>query len=300
MRKVLAIAVPVIVLLGVIGMMVVASQGVSMPVVDTKGMIANSMRDTLYLVVFIMLLVVVPVFYLTFFIAFKYRASNKKSRYQPEWASHKGLETIWWGVPILIVGVLSYIAWETTHRLDPYKPISNKQDALQIQVVALQWKWLFIYPNEQIATVRELAFPVDKPVEFTLTSDAPMNSFWIPQLGGQIYAMAGMSTKLHLSADEIGNYKGVSANLSGEGHSSMTFTAKALSDGEYKKWINDTKKSKTVLDDTLYKELRLPSLRGDVTYYGSVNSGLYDRVVERYSSSHMTTQKTESIQQVAR
>jgi cytochrome o ubiquinol oxidase subunit 2 len=284
--NVLKIVVPVVALLGVIGLMVVATQGVSMPVIDTRGIVGDAQRDTLYFAVLTMLIIVLPVFFLLFFIAFRYRDSNKRAKYTPDWASNRVLEAIWWGVPIIIILVLSVLTWKTSHSLDPYRPLESSKTPLNIQVVALQWKWLFIYPDHDVASIGEFAMPVDTPVNFTITSDAPMNSFWIPQLGGQVYAMAGMSTKLHLSARMAGEYRGSSANISGEGHSSMTFTARAMSGSDFAAWITQAGKSSESLDATAYESLRLPSKHAGVKHYRLSSPDLYETIVGRYSGSH--------------
>lgn len=286
LKKLLGVGLPVIGLGAVIAMMVIASQGVSMPLVDTKGVIGNSQRDLLYFATLIMLIVVLPVFFLVAFISWRYREGNKKAKYLPEWTGNKWLELVWWGVPVAIILVLSVITWQSSHSLDPYRPLEQAKTPLKVQVVALQWKWLFIYPEEGVASVGEMAMPVNTPVEFTITSDAPMNSFWIPQLGGQIYAMSGMSTKLHLDANEAGNYRGVSANLSGEGHASMTFTAKARDDKAYGDWIANIHKTGQPLDSVSYEKLRLPSKNDGVKYYHLAAPDLYDSIVQRYSGSH--------------
>lgn len=287
LKKVLGVVVPVAALVGVFVLMYVASQGVSMPVVDTRGEIADAQRDLLYFSVLVMSIVIIPVFILIFFISWRYRESNKKATYKPTWASNRWLETIWWGVPVLIIIVLSVMTWQSSHSLDPYRPLTSDKQAINVQVVALQWKWLFIYPEENVASVGEFAMPVNTPVNFQITSDAPMNSFWIPQLGGQIYAMSGMSTKLHLSAREPGDYRGSSANLSGEGHASMTFIAKARTDAEYTQWLANARENGDVLDEAVYEQLRLPETQTEVSYFRLASPKLYDSIVDRYSESHM-------------
>lgn len=287
MKKLLGVGLPIFGLGLVITMMVIASQGISTPIVDTKGFIGDAQRDLLYFATLIMLIVVVPVFFLVAFISWRYRESNKRAKYLPDWTGNKWLELIWWGVPIIIIMILSVITWQSSHSLDPYKPLEQNKKPVQIQVVALQWKWLFIYPEAGIASVGEMAMPVHTPVEFTITSDAPMNSFWIPQLGGQIYAMSGMSTKLHLDATEAGDYRGVSANLSGEGHASMTFTAKAREDKAYEAWIAHIHKVGQPLDSAEYEKLRLPSKNDGVKYFHLAEPGLYESIVNRYSEGHM-------------
>lgn len=287
LRKILSIAVPLIVLCGVIGLMVFASQSATPVMLDTHGTVATAERDTLYLAVGIMLLIILPVFGLLLFISIRYREGNKRAKYRPDWTSNKTLEAVWWGIPILIIMVLSGIAWQTSHSLDPYRPLESDKKPVQIQVVALQWKWLFLYPDAGVASVNEFAMPIDTPVEFTITSDAPMNSFWIPQLGGQIYAMAGMSTKLHLDANKAGDYRGSSANISGEGHAEMTFTARAMSDESYAKWLDTARGSKVTLDNGEYEQLRLPSRLDSVASYKLGSNGLYDSVIARYSDPSM-------------
>lgn len=287
MKKLLGVGLPIIGIGGVIAMMVVAAQGASMPVIDTKGVIGDAQRDLLYFAVLIMLIVVLPVFFLVIFISWRYREGNKKAKYLPEWAGNKWLEMIWWGVPMIIIAILSVVTWQSSHSLDPYRPLEQNKAPVNIQAVALQWKWLFIYPEENIAAVGEMAMPIHTPVAFTLTSDAPMNSFWIPQLGGQIYAMSGMSTKLHLDANTPGDYRGTSANLSGEGHSDMTFIAKARSDRDYTNWVKNARESGELLDSAAYEKLRLPSKNEGVKYYRLATTELYDSIVKRYSGSHM-------------
>ncbi|HAC56305.1 TPA: ubiquinol oxidase subunit II [Candidatus Saccharibacteria bacterium] len=284
LKRVLWVVVPIIALLGVIGLMVFAAQGGTMQMIDTKGTIGDQQRDTLFLAVAIMLIIIVPVFFLAFFIPLRYREGNKKATYRPDWESSKLLEFIWWGVPIIIVGVLSVIVWQTSHSLDPYKPLTSDRQQLKVQVVALQWRWLFLYPDYQVASIDELVIPINQPVEFTITSDAPMNSFWIPQLGGQIYAMSGMSTKLHLNARESGDYRGTSANLSGEGHADMNFTAKARSIDEFNAWVTSAKDSEQLTAE-LYEKLREPTRDPATSTYSLYDTTLYDSVINRYMGS---------------
>ncbi len=295
MKRALWVGVPILALLTVVALMFFAAQGASMPVIDTKGVIADSQRDTLFLAVAIMSIIIIPVFVLTFLISVRYRETNKKARYSPNWSSNKILETIWWGVPILIVAVLSVITWQTSHSLDPYKPLVSEKPAINVQVVSLQWKWLFIYPDYGVASVGEFAMPVDTPVAFKITSDAPMNSFWIPQLGGQIYAMSGMSTSLHLSARETGDYRGSSANLSGEGHKEMTFIAKARSDSDFYSWIENTRKSGKNLDTEAYNVLREPSRNNKVNFYRLANESLFEEIINRYDSHGHGSTSTQKV-----
>lgn len=206
-----------------------------------------------------MLIVIVPVLILTPFIYWKYREGNAKARYAPNWDKSHLVETIWWGIPLIIIIALSVITWRSCHELDPFKPIVTEDRPLRVQVVALQWKWLFIYPEENIATVNYLQVPVGRPIAFEITADAPMNSFWIPKLGGQMYAMAGMKTKLHLIANEPGSFFGCSANLSGTGFAGMTFTVQAGSQTDFDGWVQGIQGGGKVLDLDTYNDLVLPS-----------------------------------------
>ncbi|NNM44053.1 MAG: ubiquinol oxidase subunit II [Chlamydiae bacterium] len=249
---------------------------------DTKGLIALKERNLLIISTLLMLIVVIPVFILTFVVAWKYRSSNTKAKYTPEWDLNILAEAIWWGVPFLIIIVLSVITWISSHELDPYRPLDSEKKPVTIQVVALQWKWLFIYPEQNIATVNYFQFPEQTPVNFEISAEAPMNSFWIPQLGGQIFAMPGMRTKLHLIADEVGEYRGSSANLSGKGFSGMTFMAKALSEKDFSSWVESMQESPNALTLDAYNKLAKPSENhGNESYVLKVD-GLFDHIVMKY------------------
>jgi cytochrome o ubiquinol oxidase subunit 2 len=251
-------------------------------VLHPKGIIASQELNLMITATLLMLIVVVPVFILTGVIAWRYREGNHKARYQPDWDHHLGLEALWWVLPCAIIAVLSLITWRSTHQLDPFKPLQSNKPPLTIQVVALQWKWLFIYPEHNMASVNYVQFPAGTPVNFQITSDAPMNSFWIPQLGGQVYAMAGMKSQLHLMANEPGSFRGVSSNLSGAGFSRMNFTAKASSSEDFYRWIAEVKKSPGNLNWEEYGRLTKPSQSNPATYYSSAETGLYNKVVMKY------------------
>lgn len=257
-------------------------QKANFAVLSPAGTIGQGERHIMYLALLLSLLVIVPVFGLTLFITLKYRETNLKAKYAPEWDHNRLLETIWWGIPTVIILVLSIITWNSSHQLDPARPITSTNKTLKIQVVALQWKWLFIYPEQHIASVNFLQIPTNTPVNFEITSDAPMNSFWIPQLGGQIYAMPGMSTHLNLIASKVGNYRGSSANLSGAGFSNMTFTTRATSKAEFDAWALSTQHLNTIFTQAEYDLLALPSSYGKLAFYTMNDSGLYDRVVMKY------------------
>ncbi|KND49202.1 MAG: ubiquinol oxidase, subunit II [Parcubacteria bacterium C7867-008] len=259
--------------LGIIGFVVlltVVAHGGQFPLLDPAGTIGLLERDLMVRTVFLMLIVVIPVFILIIFVGWFYRAENTKAKYTPNWENSAMEELIWWSVPLEIVLVLAALTWSSTHELDPMRALNHPKDPVVVEVVALPWKWLFIYPEQGIASVNEVAFPADAPIEFHITADAPMNSFWIPALGGQMYAMTGMSTSLHLIAPEPGDFAGRSANYSGEGFSQMTFTARALEDDDFENWVKDAKASGAALTPETYAVLAEPSDTGPVRYYGSV------------------------------
>lgn len=247
-----------------------------------KGSVALKERNLLLIIQGIMLLVVIPVYALTFIFSWKYRAHAKKSKYDPDLEDNVIAEYIWWGLPFLIIIIIGALTWIRTYELDPYKPLTSDKKPITIQVVALQWKWLFIYPEEQIATVNFIQFPKETPVNFEITSDAPMNSFWIPQLGGQIYAMPAMKTKLHLIANEEGEYRGASANISGEGFASMHFIAKASSEDAFHEWIEKAKKSSKILNWDTYNQLVKPSADTPVTMYRLEEQDLFNGIIMKY------------------
>lgn len=250
-----------------------------MVVLNPKGLIGRKEHQLIVISTWLMLIVVLPVFALTFWIAYKYRAGNKKAKYTPDWDHNSLAEIIWWGIPFIIIVVLSVLNWIACFDLDPFKSIESKNKPITIQVVALDWKWLFIYPEQKIAVVNLVEFPANTPVRFEITADAPMNSFWIPELGGQIFAMPGMRTELHLIADEEGEYRGVSANLSGKGFSGMTFTAKATSEVDFNKWVRSVRRSKNPLTKESFLALAKPSEREPVTFYTIKDPALFDWIV---------------------
>jgi cytochrome o ubiquinol oxidase subunit 2 len=279
----------------------------SLTILNPAGTIAAKEKTLMLVTVGLSLIVVLPVFIMTFGIAWRYREGNTKARYTPDWDHNVIAETIWWGLPLIIILVLSTITWKSSHELDPFKAIASNKKPLTIQVIALQWKWLFIYPEQQIATVNFIKFPKDTPLNFQITSDTAMNSFWIPKLGGQMYAMAGMSTQLHLQSSEYGSMRGSSANLSGPGFAGMTFTADSASQDSFDSFVTQTKSTGKTLDARSYAQLARPSK--DVRPQGFVlalDQGLYDTVVAKYmpyetghsstsdeSSMHMDNMKME-------
>ena len=247
-----------------------------------KGIVALKERNLLFILQGIMFIVVIPVYILTFIFSWKYRASNKNAVYDPDFVDNHVAEYFWWGIPCVITLVMAVITWQYTHELDPYKALKSENKALTIQVIALDWKWLFIYPEERIATVNFIQFPKERPIHFEITADAPMNSFWIPRLGGQIYAMAKMKTQLNLMASEIGDFKGSSANISGEGFSGMTFIARASSEEDYEKWLKTAQGSTKQLDLVEYNKIALPSQKNPVVLYQLKDEDLFNKIMNKY------------------
>lgn len=257
-------------------------QGLDIPLLFPKGMIGVKQRNLLVISTLLMLIVVIPVFILTIFIVWKYRADNTKAKHEPDWDNSSLAETIWWGLPFLIVIALSVLVWNSSHELNPFKPLVSETKPIRIQAVALQWRWLFIYPEQKIASLSYVQFPQETPLNFEITSDAPMNSFWIPDLGGQIYAMPGMRTQMHLIANQTGNFKGLSANLSGTGFSAMTFTARASTQEEFDQWVDSVKSSGDSLTRSKYIELQKPSRDNAVQFYDLGDEGLFNWIIMKY------------------
>ncbi|MEL0628341.1 ubiquinol oxidase subunit II [Psychromonas aquatilis] len=252
-------------------------------VLDPKGQIGVDEKNLIIIATVLMLLVVIPVIVMTLYFAWKYRDSRTHEIYAPKWAHSTKIEAVVWAVPIIIVLILGVITWESTHRLDPYKPLEGRGEHITVEVVSLNWKWLFIYPEQGIATVNELVFPANVPLEFKITSEGTMNSFFIPQLGSQIYSMAGMQTKLHLIADEPGTFKGISANYSGAGFSGMKFNAIATpTQAGFDEWVANIKAQGNKLTKESYYELAEPTEKHPVTYYGDVEKDLFHTIMMKF------------------
>ena len=247
-----------------------------------SGAIAVAERGLMFQATLFMLMVAVPVFILIFFFAWHYRAGNKKAKYTPDWAHSNLEELIWWAIPLEIILVLGALTWTSTHELDPKRPLVGGTP-LVVEVVALDDKWLFIYPEENIATANYVAMPVDVPVRFKITADAPMNSFWIPALGGQMYAMTGMVTELNLIANEAGEFYGRSANYSGEGFIKMKFVAEAMPKDEFDSWALGARASPNLLDQQEYVRLKEADLE-EPYIYGEVDPYLFNDIVKKFMS----------------
>lgn len=243
-----------------------------------------SLRESQLMAGFILLMlaVAIPSVALTFFVAWKFRSTNPKAEYNPNAKHSIFLEIVWWAIPTTIVCIMATITWFMTHSVDPLKPIQQTNvKAMTIQVVALQWKWLFIYPEQHIATVNYVVFPVNTPVNFDLTANAPMSSFWIPSLGGQLYAMAGMVNHLHLMANNIGEYPGQNSEINGQGFAEMKFTAKVTNQSDFASWVNTVKGSKQNLTQEVYNHLAQPSEDNPVAFYATIDSDLYNLIVAK-------------------
>ena len=258
-----------------------------MAILNPKGMIALSEKNLLIDSVALMLIVVIPVIILSFVFAWKYRSKNKQAKYAPTWCHSTALEAVCWIVPCVIVAILAVMTWISSHKLDPYRPLDVKGKPIIIEVVALDWKWLFIYPKQHIATVNYVRIPAHVPIRFLITSDAPMNSFEIPQLAGQIYAMTGMRTKLNLIADHKGTFVGLSTNFSGDGFSGMRFTVKATSKEQYDEWVRIVQAAPKKLTISQYNKLTKPSKNDPVQYFSSPTKNLFNKIIMKYMGPGM-------------
>lgn len=257
--------------------------GCELALFDPKGPIGEQAKDLIIISVLLMLIIIIPVIFMTFYIPYKYRSTNKEAEYKPKWEHSTKIELVVWIVPCLIVAALAVVTYVTSHTLDPRKPLGNEEETLTIQVVAMDWKWLFIYPEQQIATVNEIAIPVDTPVEFLITSDTVMNSFFIPRLGSQIYAMAGMENRLNLIASEEGVYRGMSANYSGFGFSGMKFKTHAVDNNGFDTWVAKVRASGQVLSKTRYEALTAKTKDHPVEYYSDVDPLHFKKTIEKYT-----------------
>ncbi len=261
--------------------------GCNLDVLNPKGSVGVAEKSLIVDSTIAMLVVVVPVIALTAWFAWRYRASNKAAAYLPKWAHSTKIEIVVWTVPSLIIAYLAILTWNSTHALDPYKPLQSEIKPINVEVVALDWKWLFIYPDLGIASVNQLEFQAGTPVNFRITSDSVMNSFFIPQLGGQIYAMAGMQTQLHLLANEAGDYAGESANFSGKGFSDMKFRAIATSNADFEAWVRKVKAAPAQLDADVYGALAAPSEKNPVAYYSHVGPALFNNIIAKYNNGNV-------------
>ncbi len=254
----------------------------SIAVLEPKGWVGEKERDLILTASELMLIVVIPVLMMTVFFSWYYRESNQKAKHAPDWEHNSIAEYCWWGIPFVIIVSLAVITWKSSFELSPFKPLKSEEKPLTIQVVALQWKWLFIYPEQQIATINFIQFPAHVPIHFEITADAPMNSFWIPELGGQIYAMPAMRSELNLIANKPGTFRGLSSNISGKGFAGMTFQAKASSKKEFHQWVDQVRSSRQQLDYKRYSALAAPTENNPVSYYNVKDKNLFRSILMKY------------------
>ena len=252
-------------------------------VLDPHGPVGKAERVILFDSTAIMLAVIIPVIVLTLVFAWWFRARNKRARYRPDWEYSGRIEMIIWSIPALVILFLGGIAWTGSHDLDPPVPLEDSTAPLDIEVISLDWRWLFIYPHEGIASLNRLVVPAGVPLRFRLTSTTVMNSFFVPQLGSQIYAMPNMVTRLNLEADQPGTFEGLSAQFSGDGFSDMRFDLVSTETGAFKEWVATTKTQGGVLDAGTFQELVKPAKADGVRTYAQVSEGLFDSI----SSGHM-------------
>ena len=241
--------------------------GGDMVLLNSKGPVAEGQSNLMMIAIYLMLLVVIPSVIMALWFGWKYRASNKNAEYKPTWVHSTTIEIIVWGIPVIIIGILAWLTWWGSHKYDPYRPLESDKAPLTVQVIAEQFKWVFIYPEQNIATVNELRFPEKTPLSLRITSNFTMNSFFIPALSGQIYAMAGMQTHLNMLADETGVFRGFSSNYSGYGFSQMHFKAHSVTEAQFANWVESVKTGngisvnpeaiqKGILDQTEFATLR--------------------------------------------
>jgi cytochrome o ubiquinol oxidase subunit II len=248
-------------------------------VLDPQGPIGAAERTILLNATSIMLAVIIPVIVLALAIAWWFRAGNSKAKYLPDWSYSGPVELVVWSIPALVITFLGGIAWISSHDLDPPKPIPSLVRPLEVQVVALDWKWLFVFPEQGVASVNTLVVPTGAPLHFSITSGSVMNSFFIPQLGSQIYAMAGTVTQLELRADVPGTYSGLSAQFSGEGFSDMRFDVQAVPQAEFETWLGKVRSGGGTLDTATYRALARPGVPDRPSTYGSVPPRMFETIL---------------------
>ena len=247
-------------------------------VTHPKGTIAHEQLNLISTNILLMLIIIVPTLILLLVTILKYRSKKSAAKYDPEHSYGISGEVLMWAIPSVIIAIMIPVTWKATHKLDPYRPLEGQ--AIKIQVIALDWKWLFIYPELGIATVNFFQIPERTPIHFSLSADgSPMNSFWLPQLSGQIYCMTGMTTPLHIMADETGEYTGRAAEINGEGFADMTFIAKSTSPDEFEDWVECVKQSPLHLTDFNYEQLVKRSENNPIALYSYVEEDLFNKIL---------------------
>ncbi len=253
----------------------------SMPILDPKGPVGSAELSDIIIAFGLMLIVVVPVIFMALWFPRKYSASRKGQDYDPKWSHSARIDMVVWLIPAVIVTALGTLAWKESHRLDPYMPVDPGKAPIHVEAVSLDWKWLFIYPDEHVATVNQLVIPVNVPVSFRITSSSVMSSFFIPRLGSQIYAMAGMQTRLHLLAAETGIYSGQNQQYSGRGYADMHFRVVVASRKDFDSWLKNVEKTPEKLDYSRYLEISKPGIGYPLTAFSGVQDGLFEKIIER-------------------
>lgn len=262
-------------------------KGNDVALLNPKGLIAGEQSKLIIVVLALMLEIAIPTLIAFYFIAWKYRETNKKASYEPDTRHSKSFVLAIWAIPSAMVLLLAFIMWPATHRLAPQKSIASDAKPLTVQVIAMRWKWVFIYPEQNIATVNYVQIPEDTPVRFELSADeAPMSSFWIPHLGGQLYAMTGHVNPLNLMADTPGDYPGSSAEINGAGFAGMKFITRVSSQADFDRWVQDVRQSTDVLDTAEYQKLLEPSQNNPSRFYSQANQELYATMLMKYTGSH--------------
>lgn len=262
------------------------TQGKNIALLNPKGYIAEQQHELMIFTAVAMLAIAIPTLILFYFIAWRYRETSDKAIVHPAASKSKRLVVTMWLLPTVIAVVIAAALVPATHRLAPQKSIASDKEPLKIQVIALRWKWLFLYPEEGIATVNFVQFPVDRPVTFEMTADeTPMSSLWIPNLGGQLYVMTSHVNKLNLMADTAGDYRGSTPEINGAGFTGMKFTARASSDLDYDQWVASVQQSSSSLSQNLYDEMVEPSENNHVAMYSAYDTNLYDTVISKYAGS---------------
>jgi cytochrome o ubiquinol oxidase subunit 2 len=269
--------------------------GCSEGVLNPQGPIAFAERQILFNSLGIMLAIVIPTILATLGVAFWFRSSNRRAVYMPDFTYSGRLEMIVWSIPAMTVLLVGGVAWVGAHDLDPRRAISSAVKPVNVQVVSLDWKWLFIYPDQGIASVNRLTVPVGTPISFELTSSGVMNSFFVPQLGSQIYTMSGMATHVQLQADHPGMYPGLSAQFSGDGFADMRFSVDAVPADEFARWVTATRSTGPILDAGTYADLAKPSEKVSPFTYRTVASDLFNRIVMSGTTPDETSQSTCSL-----
>lgn len=270
------------VVIGVIGIVIVLSNENAL-IVHPKGIVAQGELTLIITNIVLMLLIIIPTYILLFVVVWKYCIKNEKAKHDPDHTYGSLGQLIMWVLPSIIVAIMAVVTWEATHKLNPYKPLESTVAPVTVQVVALDWKWLFIYPELGIATLNYFHIPEGTPIHLKLTADgSPMNSFWIPQLSGQIYSMTGMTTHLYLMANSSGDYTGRAVEINGEGYADMTFLVKSTSQDDFESWITEVKKSPLHLTKDVYDDLIKPSLNKSRILFSEVEKDLYHTIIHKY------------------